>query len=38
MITMEEVGKSVSEDGRSPAEIDRIAAGRPTCSAPISIG
>jgi AcrR family transcriptional regulator len=25
MITMEAVGKSVSEDGRSPAEVDRIA-------------
>ena len=26
MITMEAVGKSVSEEGRSPAEVDRIAA------------
>ena len=26
MITMEAVGKSVSEDGRSPADVDRIAA------------
>ena len=26
MITIEAVGKSVSEEGRSPAEVDRIAA------------
>ena len=26
MITMEAVGESVSEDGRSPADVDRIAA------------